>query len=108
MTLTTAVRSPTGQVANRIQSGIPEAWARNCLLTCSPNRETKGARLVKEAPEKASLEEVLFELLLSISGAMAKAVNMTETFLLRRRKISENFKKEDQASMKGWGLDLCG
>jgi hypothetical protein len=54
MTLTTAVRSPTGQVANRIQSGISEAWARNCLLTCSPNRETNGARLPRKAPVKAS------------------------------------------------------
>ena len=82
MTLTTAVRSPTGQVANRMQSEIPLAWLKNYLLTCSPKRDTKGARFVRKAPEKASWEEVLFGSLLSIVGAMVKAVHMTQTSLL--------------------------
>lgn len=54
MVLTITVMIPRGPMASSILSAHPMDKLRNCLVTCSPNRVSKGARSLKRLFENSS------------------------------------------------------
>ncbi|KAL6229580.1 hypothetical protein BDW75DRAFT_224886 [Aspergillus navahoensis] len=61
MTETTAVKIPSGAMANMILSRNETDSLRNCLVVCSPNKEIRGARSVARLFVKSSQPSAVTE-----------------------------------------------